>query len=101
MTDPRSQPNHPTSFEMLESILLLITGTVLAGPMLPGFVLTVPALVVVGVAVLAPVVAVAALVALAGAILAIPYLLVRAARGTRARRTTPATEPGTALAVEM
>ncbi len=45
--------------------------------MLPGFLLTVPALILFAVVLLAPLVLVAAMVTFAGAILAIPYLLVR------------------------
>jgi hypothetical protein len=53
--------------------------------MLPGFLLTVPALILFAVVVLAPLVAVTALVTLAGAILAIPYMLVRWIRSIRSR----------------
>ena len=75
MTDAPGRSGLPPAFEMVESILLLISGAVLAGPMLPGFLLTVPALILFTVVLLAPLVVVAALVTLAGAILAIPYLL--------------------------
>ena len=90
MTDARGQSDLPTAFEMLESVLVLITGAVLAGPMLPGFTLCVAGLMVMAIVVLAPLVAAAALVALAAAIAALPYLLVRSIRSVRARRTAPA-----------
>jgi hypothetical protein len=76
----------PPASEIAESVLLLITGAVLAGPMLPGFLLTVPALILFALVVLTPLVAVTTLVTLAGAILAIPYLLVRWIRSIRSRR---------------
>jgi hypothetical protein len=81
-----STPVPTPASEIVESLLLLVTGAVLAGPMLPGFLLTVPALILFAVVVLAPLVAVAVLATLAGAILASPYLLVRAIRGIRSRR---------------
>jgi hypothetical protein len=90
MTDAPSQSKLPTAFELLESVLVLITGAVLAAPMLPGFVLTVPALILFAVVVLAPLIAAAALVTLAGAIVAIPYLLVRSIRRVRTRRIAAA-----------
>jgi hypothetical protein len=89
MTDTQNQSDLPTALDMLESVLVLITGAVLAAPMLPGFVLTVPALILVAVVALAPLIAGAALVTLAAAILAIPYLLVRSIRTIRARRMAP------------
>ncbi len=70
----------PTVFEMSETVLLLITGAVVGAPILPGFTLCVPGLILLGVVVLAPLVALVALATLAGAILAIPYLLVRSIR---------------------
>jgi hypothetical protein len=86
MTD---QSDLPTALDMLDTVLVLITGAVLAAPMLPGFVLTVPALILVAVVALAPLIAGAALVTLIGAILAMPYLLVRYIRGIRSRRMAP------------
>jgi hypothetical protein len=80
----RDQSDLPTALDMLESVLLLITGAVLAGPMLPGLLLCVPGLIFVAAVVLVPLVAVAALVAFAGAILAMPDLLVRSIRSRRA-----------------
>ena len=93
MTGERSQSDPPTAFEMLEGVLLLITGAVVAAPMLPGFLLCVPALVLFGVLVAGPLVAAAALAALAGAILAPPYLLVRSIRGRRRSRLGPNEAP--------
>ena len=61
MTDARGQSDVPTAFE-IESVLV-ITGAVLAGPMLPGFTLCVPGLVVMAIGALAPLVAAAAIVA--------------------------------------
>jgi hypothetical protein len=90
MTDTRGQSGLPTAFEMLESVLLLITGGVLAAPMLPGFTLCVPGLILLAVVVLVPLIAGAALVTLAAVILAIPYLLVRYIRSIGSRRTAPA-----------
>jgi len=86
MTDARGKPELPTAFEVLESVVLLITGAVLAAPMLPGFALCVPALAAVAVVLVAPLVAAAALLALAGAILALPYLLVRSIGSIGRRR---------------
>ena len=77
---------------MVETLLLLITGAVLAAPMLPGFLLCVAGLILLAVVVLAPLIAAAALVMLAGAILAIPYLLVRSIGSIRSRRTGPVSE---------
>jgi hypothetical protein len=96
MTDASSQSELPTAFEMLESVLLLITGAVVAAPMLPGFTLCVPALAAVAVVVLAPVVAVAAVVTLVGAILAVPYLLVRSLGSIRWHRVAPTRRAGEA-----
>jgi hypothetical protein len=89
MTDTRAPSDPPTAFEMLESVLLLISGAVVGAPMLPGFTLCVPVLVLLAVVVLASLVAVAALVTLVVAILAIPYLLVRSIRTIRSHRATP------------
>ena len=86
MTDAPGRSDLPPALEMVESILVLISGAVPAGPMLPGFLLTVPALILFAVVLLAPLVLVAALVTLAGAILAIPYLLFRSIRSIRSRR---------------
>ena len=36
MTDTQNQSDLPTALDMLESGLILITGAVLAGPILPG-----------------------------------------------------------------
>jgi hypothetical protein len=91
----------PYGLEMLESVLLLITGAVVAAPMLPGFTLCVPALVLLAVVVVAPLAAAAALVTLAVATLAIPYLLVRSIRSIRSRRAAPPPEPVSVLAVDM
>jgi hypothetical protein len=44
----------PTEFEMLESVLLLLTGAVLAAPMLPGFALPLAGLILLAVVFLAP-----------------------------------------------
>ena len=101
MSDGPDQPQIPTAFEMLESVLLLITGAVVAGPMLPGLLLCVPVLVTVIVLVLVPVIALTALLALAGALLAMPFLLVRSVRGLRSRRAEPAPMPVRALATDM
>ena len=90
------QSDLPTAFEMLESVLLLITGAVVAAPMLPGFTLCVPGLILLAVVVLAPLVAVAVLVTLAAAILAIPYLLVRSTGRLRSRRAAPGRRAGEA-----
>jgi hypothetical protein len=84
MTDTHHQSDLPTAFEMLESVLVLITGAVVAAPILPGFTLCVAGLILLAVIVIAPLIAAAALVTLAGAILAIPYLLVRSIRSHRA-----------------
>ena len=89
MTDTRT----PTGLEIVDSLLPLATGAVLAAPMLPGFLLTVPALLLATVVVVAPLVAFTVVITLAGAILASPYLLLRALRGARspfapARRAT-------------
>ena len=96
MTDTHGESDLPTALEMLESVLLLVTGAVLAAPMLPGFLLTVPALILFAVVVIAPLIAGAALVTLAGAILAIPYLLVRSIRNIRSYRAAPTPESATA-----
>jgi len=90
MTDTQNQSDLPTALDMLESVLVLITGAVLAAPMLPGLTLCVAGLIAMAVVVLAPLLAAAVLVALAAAILAMPYLLVRYIRGIRSRRTAPA-----------
>jgi hypothetical protein len=87
MTGMRDQSGLPTALDVLESVLILITGAALAGPILPGFTLCVAGLIVLAVAVLAPLVV---LVTLAGAILAIPYLVVGSIRRIRARRTASA-----------
>jgi hypothetical protein len=95
MTDARGESELPTPFEMGESVLLLITGAVLAAPMLPGFTLCVAGLIVLAVVVVAPVVAAAALITLAAAILAIPYALVGSIRSIRSRGTAHAPDvPG-------
>lgn len=90
MTDTQKQSDLPTALDMLESVLVLITGAVLAAPMVPGFTLCVAGLIAMAVVVLAPLIAAAALVTLVGAILAMPYVLVRYIRGIRLRRTAPA-----------
>ena len=82
--------DEPTVLEMLESVLTLITGVVIAAPMLPGFTLCVPALATLAIAVLVPVLAIAALATLVGVVVAIPYLLVRSIAGIRSRRAAPA-----------
>jgi hypothetical protein len=91
MTDAR------VDLDELESALLPVTGAVLAAPVLPGFLLCVPALSMVAVVVLVPLVAVALVVAVVGAAVAIPVLLVRAARSRRA----VAREPVGALAADV
>jgi hypothetical protein len=96
MTDTRGESDLPTAFEMFESVLLLITGAVVGAPVLPGFTLCVPGLILLTVVVVAPIVAVAALVTLAGAILAIPYLLVHSIRNIRSHRAAPAPESAAA-----
>jgi hypothetical protein len=45
MTDTQNQSDLPTAPDMLESVLVLITGAVLAAPMLPGFTLCVAGLI--------------------------------------------------------
>jgi hypothetical protein len=95
MTDTRGPSDPATAFEMLESVLLLISGAVVAAPMLPGFTLCIPVLLLLAVVVLASLVAAAALVTLVVAILAIPYLLVRSIRSHRA---APVPEPVSVLA---
>lgn len=75
-----TRSDRPTALEMFDSLLPLATGLVLAAPMLPGFVLTVPALITMTVIILTPLVAMAAVVALAAATVAVPVLLVRAIR---------------------
>ena len=99
MTVTRGQSDLPTAFEMLESVLLLITGAVISAPILPGFTLCVPVLGMLAVVVVAPLVVATALVTLAAAILATPYLLVRllvrSIRSIRSRRTAPAASPVT------
>ena len=89
--------DEPTVLEMLESVVLLITGTVVGAAILPGFTLCVPALVLVGL----PLLAVAALVTVVVGILAIPYLLVRFIRSIGSRRPAPAPETVPMLAVDM
>jgi hypothetical protein len=96
MTDARGRSDLPTAFEMLESVLLMITGAVVTAPMLPGFTLCVPGLILLAVVVLTPVAAAAALVTLAAAILAIPYLLVRSIGSIRSRRAAPTRRAGEA-----
>ena len=49
LTDARGQSDIPTAFEMLASTFPLITGAVLAGPMLPGFTLCVAGHILIGV----------------------------------------------------
>ena len=98
MIDQRGQPGLPTAFEMFEGLLLSITGIVVSAPVFPGFLLCVPALVLLTVGVILPLVAAAALVALvslAGAMLVTPYLLVRSMRGRMRRRalTSPTSLP--------
>jgi hypothetical protein len=44
IADAHGRSALPTAFEMGESVLLLITGAVLAAPVLPGFTLCVPVL---------------------------------------------------------
>lgn len=90
MTDAHSRSGLPTAFEMLDSVLVLVTGAVVSAPMLPGFVFCIPGLILLTVLVLAPLVAAAAVVALAGAVVAIPLLLVRR---ILSRRAAPATAP--------
>jgi hypothetical protein len=106
MSSPSTLPrangsDEPTVLEMLESVVLLITGTVVGAAMLPGFTLCVPALVLLTIAVLVPVLAVAALVTVVVGILAIPYLLVRSIRSISSRRPAPAPEAVPMLAVDM
>jgi len=72
-------PDEPTLLEVLEGLVVLISGAVIAAPMLPGFTLCVPVLAAVAIVVLLPLVAMAAIIALVGAIVAIPYVLVRSA----------------------
>ena len=99
---PRADDSdEPTVLEMLESVLLLISGVVVAAPMLPGFTLCVPALILLAIVILVPVLAAAALGTLVVAILAIPYLLVRSIRSIGSRRPAPAPEPVLVLAVDM
>jgi hypothetical protein len=45
MIDARNQSDLPTALDLLESVLVPITGTVPAGPMLPGLLLCVPGLI--------------------------------------------------------
>jgi hypothetical protein len=90
MTDTGGQSDLPTALEMLESVLVLISGAVVGAPVLPGFIFCVPGLILLAVLVLVPLVAAAALVTLAAAILAITYLLVRSIRSIRARQTAAA-----------
>jgi hypothetical protein len=97
-TLPRA--DEPTVLEMLESVLLLISGAVVAAPMLPGLTLCVPALALLAVAVLVPVVAAAALVTLVGVVVAIPYLLVRFIRSVRSHRAARSPEPVSVMAVD-
>ena len=83
--------------EMLESVVILIGGAVVAAPMLPGFTLCIPALIVLTVAILVPVLAAVALATLVGVVLAIPYLLVRSVRSVRSHRTALRLEPVSVL----
>jgi hypothetical protein len=87
--------------EMLESVVLLISGAVVAAPMLPGLTLCVPALALLAVAVVVPILAAAALATLVAVVLAIPYLLVRFIRSISSRRPAPAPEAVPMLAVDM
>jgi hypothetical protein len=90
MIDEYGEPELPTAFAMVEALLLSITGIAVSAPVLPGFLLCVPAFVFFSLGVIVPLVAAAALVtlaALAGAVLAMPYLLARSILGRRRRRS--------------
>jgi hypothetical protein len=92
MTDAR------VDLDAIESALLPITGLILSAPVLPGFLLCVPALSMVAFVLLVPLAVVALLLAVAGTLLAIPVLLVRA---VRSRRVPTAPERVGALAADM
>jgi hypothetical protein len=67
------------SAEMIDGILVFITGPVLGATLCPGMFLCVPGLILFGAAIVVPIVVVAALALLLGAIAAMPYPLVRSA----------------------
>lgn len=93
-----ARPDEPTVLEMLETVVLLITGTVVGAATLPGFTLCIPALIAVTFAVVVPVIAIAVLATIVGAVVAIPYLLVRSIgriRSHRAARALSASVPAT------
>ncbi len=90
MTDEPAEARVPTTFEMVEDVLGLVSGVAVSAFMLPGLTLCLPALVVLAVVVLVPLVAAVAIAALLAAVLTIPWLLVRYARSLRSRRERPA-----------
>lgn len=93
-TLPRADgSDEQTVLEMLESVLILISGVVVAAPMLPGFTLCVPVLATLAIALIVPVLAAAALATLVGVVVAIPFLLVRSIGSVRSRRAAPASVP--------
>ena len=71
--------------DMIDGLLVFITGPVLGATLCPGLLLCVPGLILFGAAIAIPIVVLAALAMLLGAITAIPYLLVRG--GVRLLRT--------------
>jgi hypothetical protein len=80
----RPHSDLPDGPDLLEGVLLLITGTVVAGPMLPGLLLCVPGILFFGAAgavLLVIGLGVAIVSAVAGAVLAVPFLAARALKG--------------------
>jgi hypothetical protein len=66
----------PTLLEMYDEVSVLFTGVVVLAPLLPGFLLCIPGIILFASPLLVLVV-VAAVLMLAGAVVAMPYLLVR------------------------
>lgn len=93
--------DQPTAYEMVEEVVLLIGGTAVAAPMLPGFLFCVPFLLSVTIVALLPVVAVGLVVAAVAAVVAIPVLLVRAAGSVRMRWMSRAKRRSQALAANV
>jgi hypothetical protein len=86
MSPTRTQPDPPTTSELVEGVLFYPIALVVSATVCPGFTLCIPALLFGTLLVIIPLAAIALVVALAAAVLAAPFVLVRAVRGLNERR---------------
>jgi len=97
MSSTRTQPELPSTSELLEGVLFYPIALVISATIAPGMTLCIPGLLFVTVLILVPIVALALVVLVVGAVLAAPVVLVRAIRGRERKQPATKAHPRVAL----